>query len=64
MKCRVLSLLLIFLIPALRAEVLPVLNAPMANLTEPASRGPRTIALNNVFGTELIDDQVVRFTSH
>lgn len=63
MKCRVLPFLLISFAPVLRAEVLPVLNAPMANLTEPASRGPRTIALNNVFGTELIDKQVVRFTS-
>jgi cyclophilin family peptidyl-prolyl cis-trans isomerase len=63
MKCRVLPFLLISFAPVLRAEVLPVLNAPMANLTEPASRGPRTIALNSVFGTELIDNQVVRFTS-
>jgi cyclophilin family peptidyl-prolyl cis-trans isomerase len=63
MKCRVLPVLLISLAPALRAEVLPVLNVPMPNLTEPASRGPRTIGLNSVFGTELIDNQVVRFTS-
>ena len=63
MKCRVLSFTLISLAPTLHAEVLPVLNAPIANLTEPASRGPRTIALNSVFGTELIDNQVVRFTS-
>lgn len=63
MKCQVLPFFLISLAPALRAEVLPVLNVPMANLTEPASRGPRTIALNSVFGTELIDNQVVRFTS-
>ncbi len=44
-------------------QVLPVLNVPMTDLREPASREPRTISLNSVFGVEEIDDQVVRFSS-
>ncbi len=44
-------------------RILPVLNVPILDLREPASRAPRTILLDTKFGVEAIDDQVVRFTS-
>lgn len=47
----------------LTALVLPVLNDPIDNLSKPTNDSSDTIALNSVFGTEAIDNQVVRFTT-
>jgi cyclophilin family peptidyl-prolyl cis-trans isomerase len=44
------------------AKVLPVLNHPLSDLSGNLST-PATVDLNAAFGTEEIDDQVVRFTS-
>ena len=43
-------------------KLLPVLNKPIADLFSIPTQ-PVALNLNNVFGTEAIDDQVVRFTS-
>lgn len=44
------------------AKVLPVLNSPIADRAALAG-SPLSVNLNSAFGTEAIDDQVVRFTS-
>jgi len=44
------------------AKVLPVLNTPIADRSGFAGT-PFTVNLNSAFGTEAIDDNVVRFTS-
>ena len=44
------------------SKVLPVLNSPLADRSGLAGT-PFTVNLNSAFGTEAIDDQVVRFTS-
>jgi cyclophilin family peptidyl-prolyl cis-trans isomerase len=44
-------------------KVLPVLNSAIADFTKDANAATHSINLNDVFGTEEIDDQVVRFTS-
>lgn len=44
-------------------KVLPVLNNPIADITANANAADHNINLGDVFGTEEIDDQVVRFTS-
>ena len=44
------------------SKVLPVLNQPIADRSGSAGT-PINVNLNNTFGTEAIDDQVVRFTS-
>jgi len=43
-------------------KLLPVLNKPIADLFSIPTQ-PVALNLNNIFGTEAIDDQVVRFTS-
>ena len=48
-------------IAAAGTKVLPVLNKPLADLSS-IPVAPVALNLNNVFGTEPIDDQVVRFT--
>jgi cyclophilin family peptidyl-prolyl cis-trans isomerase len=44
------------------SKVLPVLNHPLSDLSGNLSM-PTTVNLNEAFGTEEIDDQIVRFTS-
>ncbi|MBT8045335.1 MAG: peptidylprolyl isomerase, partial [Verrucomicrobiae bacterium] len=44
-------------------KVLPVLNAAIDDIQVNANQAPRKIDLNSTFGTEAIDDNVVRFTS-
>jgi len=44
-------------------KVLPVLNQPITD-RQGLAGFPLSVDLNNAFGTEAIDDQVVRFTSH
>ncbi len=51
------------LAPAFAAtKVLPVLNSPISDRAALAG-SPLSVNLNSAFGTEAIDDQVVRFTS-
>lgn len=45
------------------SKVLPVLNSPMADLSKDSNAASHSIDLSTAFGTEAIDDQVVRFTS-
>lgn len=45
------------------AKVLPVLNNPLPNLSTLPNSAGQTIDLDSIFGTEAIDDQVVRFTT-
>lgn len=45
------------------AKVLPVLNTPISNLSRLSNTTSDSISLDTVFGTEPIDDQVVRFTT-
>ena len=47
----------------LASLVLPVLNDPIGNLSRLTNDSSDTIALNSAFGTEAIDNQVVRFTT-
>jgi cyclophilin family peptidyl-prolyl cis-trans isomerase len=49
-------------VAAAGTKVLPVLNKPLADLSS-IPTAPVALNLNNAFGTEPIDDQVVRFTS-
>ena len=44
-------------------KVLPVLNSPIADITQNANAPAQNINLVTSFGTETIDDNVVRFTS-
>lgn len=44
-------------------KVLPVLNNPVSDITVAANSSDSIVSLASVFGTEEIDDQVVRFTS-
>lgn len=44
-------------------KVLPVLNSPQADITKDFNSPVQIIELNTIFGTEAIDDTVVRFTS-
>lgn len=44
------------------SKLLPVLNTPLADRSGLAGT-PFTVNLNSAFGTEAIDDQIVRFTS-
>lgn len=44
-------------------KVLPVLNQPLPDITDNANAPTHQINLNSAFGTEAIDNQVVRFTS-
>ncbi|MCX6876332.1 MAG: peptidylprolyl isomerase [Verrucomicrobia bacterium] len=49
-------------VAAAAPKLLPVLNQPIANLST-IPTAPVALDLNTSFGTEAIDDQVVRFTS-
>ena len=45
------------------APILPVLNAPLSDLTREINGSSDSIPLNDIFGTEEVDDQIVRFTT-
>lgn len=64
MKSKLLVISVLALLPQAYAgsKRLPVLNQPIANIAT-VEVTPIVVNLNQAFGTEVIDDQVVRFTS-
>jgi len=64
MKPLHIALLLLSLPLSAQTHYLPVLNGPVPDQTISSGSGTHVIDLSSVFGSEVIDNQVVRFTSH